>query len=88
MPAALDANVLVILNDNEMSISKNVGALTNYLARILSGKVYSHFREGSKKVLSHLPSVKALAKRTETHVKGMITPGTLFEELGFHYFGP
>ncbi|HVV67588.1 MAG TPA: 1-deoxy-D-xylulose-5-phosphate synthase [Gammaproteobacteria bacterium] len=85
---SVDADVLVILNDNEMSISKNVGALTNYLARILSGKVYSHFREGSKKVLSHLPSVKALAKRTETHMKGMITPGTLFEELGFHYFGP
>ncbi len=85
---SLDADILVVLNDNEMSISKNVGALTNYLARILSGKVYSHFREGSKKVLSHLPSVKALAKRTETHFKGMITPGTLFEELGFHYFGP
>lgn len=85
---ALEANLLVILNDNEMSISNNVGALTNYLARILSGKVYTTFREGSKKVLSKLPSVKALAKRTETHFKGMITPGTLFEELGFHYFGP
>jgi len=85
---SLDANLLVILNDNKMSISENVGALTNYLARILSGKVYSTFREGSKKVLSALPSVKALAKRTETHFKGMITPGTLFEELGFHYFGP
>jgi 1-deoxy-D-xylulose-5-phosphate synthase len=85
---SLDANVLVILNDNKMSISENVGALTNYLARILSSKVYSTFREGSKKVLSGLPSMKALVKRTETHVKGMITPGTLFEELGFHYFGP
>lgn len=85
---SIDADVLVILNDNEMSISKNVGALTNYLSRILSSKVYSHFREGGKKVLSHLPSMKALVKRTETHFKGMITPGTLFEELGFHYFGP
>lgn len=85
---SLDTDLLVILNDNEMSISENVGALTNYLSRILSGKVYSHFREGSKKVLSALPSVKAFAKRTETHFKGMITPGTLFEELGFHYFGP
>lgn len=84
----LDANLLVVLNDNKMSISKNVGALTHYLARILSGKVYTTFREGSKKVLSKLPSVKALAKRTETHFKGMVTPGTLFEELGFHYFGP
>lgn len=85
---SLDANLLVVLNDNKMSISENVGALTNYLARIWSGKVYTTFREGSKKVLSALPSVKALAKRTETHVKGMITPGTLFEELGIHYFGP
>jgi 1-deoxy-D-xylulose-5-phosphate synthase len=84
----LDANLLVVLNDNKMSISENVGALTNYLARILSGKIYSSFREGSKKMLSALPSVKAFAKRTETHVKGMITANTLFEELGFHYFGP
>ena len=84
----LDANLLVILNDNEMSISENVGALTNYLARILSGKLYTTFREGSKKVLGYLPSFKAFAKRTETHFKGMVTPGTLFEELGFHYFGP
>ncbi len=85
---SIDADLLVVLNDNEMSISKNVGALTNYLSRILSSKVYCHFREGSKKVLAHLPSMKALAKRTEAHFKGMITPGTLFEELGFHYFGP
>lgn len=83
-----DADLLVILNDNEMSISRNVGALTNYLARILSGKIYSHLREGSKKVFSHLPALRALAKRTETHVKGMVTPGTLFEELGIHYYGP
>lgn len=85
---AMDANLIVVLNDNEMSISENVGALTNYLSRIMSGKAYSHFREGSKKALSALPSMKALVKRTETHLKGMITPGALFEELGFHYFGP
>lgn len=85
---SLDTDLLVVLNDNDMSISENVGALTNYLSRILSGKMYSHFREGSKKVLSSLPSFKAFAKRTETHFKGMVTPGTLFEELGFHYFGP
>ncbi|MFT3741974.1 MAG: 1-deoxy-D-xylulose-5-phosphate synthase [Gammaproteobacteria bacterium] len=85
---SVDANLLVILNDNEMSISQNVGALTNYLARILSGKAYSQLREGSKKVFSRLPSLMTLAKRTETHFKGIITPGTLFEELGFHYFGP
>jgi 1-deoxy-D-xylulose-5-phosphate synthase len=86
---AIDANLVVILNDNEMSISENVGALTNYLSRIMSGKAYSHFREGSKKALSVLPSpMKTLVKKTETHLKGMVTPGTLFEELGFHYFGP
>lgn len=85
---AIDANLIVVLNDNEMSISENVGALTNYLSRIMSGKAYSHFREGSKKALSALPSMKALIKRTETHLKGMITPGALFEELGLHYFGP
>lgn len=85
---SLNDDLLVILNDNEMSISENVGALTNYLSRILSGKTYTALREGSKKVLSHLPSFKAFAKRTETHFKGMVTPGTLFEELGFHYFGP
>lgn len=84
----LDADLLVVLNDNEMSISENVGALTNYFSRILSGKIYSSFREGSKKVLSALPPIKTFVKRTETHVKGMITPGTLFEELGFHYYGP
>lgn len=85
---SIDANVLVILNDNDMSISPNVGALNNYLARILSGKTYNTLREGSKKVLAKMPPVKNLARSTEIHVKGMITPGTLFEELGFHYFGP
>lgn len=85
---ALDPNLLVILNDNDMSISENVGALTHYLSRILSGKVYSNIREGSKKVLAKMPPLSRLAKLTETHMKGMLTPGTLFEELGFNYIGP
>ena len=86
---ALDANLLVILNDNEMSISPNVGALNNYLAKILSGKFYSGIREGSKQLLQHhMPSVWELARRAEEHVKGMVAPGTLFEELGFNYIGP
>jgi 1-deoxy-D-xylulose-5-phosphate synthase len=84
----LDSNLLVILNDNDMSISPNVGALNNYLAKILSSKVYSTVREESKKVLSRMPSVWELARRTEEHVKGMVIPGTLFEELGFNYIGP
>jgi len=84
----LDANLLVILNDNDMSISPNVGGLSNYLARILSGKLYSTMREGSKKVLQRVPSVWELAKRAEEHMKGMVVPGTLFEELGFNYIGP
>ena len=85
---ALDANVLVILNDNDMSISPNVGALNNYLAKVLSSKLYSSVRSESKKVLSGMPSVWELARRTEEHVKGMVIPGTLFEELGFNYIGP
>ena len=85
---ALDANLLVILNDNDMSISPNVGAMKNYLAKILSGKLYTTVKEGSKKVMSNMPSVWELARRTEEHVKGMIVPGTLFEELGFNYIGP
>jgi 1-deoxy-D-xylulose-5-phosphate synthase len=84
----MDANLLVILNDNDMSISPNVGAMSNYLARILSGKVYATVREGSKTVLSTIPPVWELAKRAEEHMKGMIMPGTLFEELGFNYIGP
>ncbi len=84
----LDANLLVILNDNDMSISPNVGGLSNHLARILSGKLYSTMREGSKKVLGTMPSVWELARRAEEHVKGMVIPGTLFEELGFNYIGP
>lgn len=85
---ALDANLLVILNDNDMSISPNVGAMKNYLAKILSGKFYTTVKKGSKKVMSNMPSVWELARRTEEHVKGMIIPGTLFEELGFNYIGP
>jgi 1-deoxy-D-xylulose-5-phosphate synthase len=86
---ALDANLLVILNDNEMSISPNVGALNNYLAKILSGKFYSSVRQGGKELLKNrMPSVWELARRAEEHVKGMVAPGTLFEELGFNYIGP
>ena len=86
---ALDANLLVVLNDNEMSISPNVGALNNYLAKILSSKFYSSVREGSKQLLNRsMPSVWQLARRAEEHMKGMVAPGTLFEELGFNYIGP
>ncbi|EIC30541.1 MULTISPECIES: 1-deoxy-D-xylulose-5-phosphate synthase [Methylomicrobium] len=85
---ALDANVLVILNDNEMSISPNVGAMSNYLSKMLSSRLYASVREESKKVLSNIPSAWELARRTEEHLKGMVVPGTLFEELGFNYIGP
>ena len=81
-------DLLVILNDNDMSISPNVGAMSNYLARVLSGRVYSSVRAGSKTVFSTIPPVWDLAKRVEEHVKGMVMPGTLFEELGFNYIGP
>jgi len=84
----LSANLLVILNDNEMSISKNVGGMSNYLARLLSGKFYTSAREGSKKVLEKIPPAWEIARRAEEHVKGMIIPGTLFEEMGFNYIGP
>ncbi|MFU8797565.1 MAG: 1-deoxy-D-xylulose-5-phosphate synthase, partial [Gammaproteobacteria bacterium] len=82
------ANLLVILNDNDMSISENVGGLSNYLARILSSRLYTSMRESGKKVLDGMPSVREFARRTEEHMKGMIMPGTLFEELGFNYIGP
>ncbi|MDQ2694305.1 MAG: thiamine pyrophosphate-dependent enzyme, partial [Pseudomonadota bacterium] len=85
----LKADLLVILNDNEMSISPNVGALSTYLTRVLSGRMYSSVRESSKKMLSHVPPVWEMARRAEEHVKGMVTPdSTLFEEFGFTYFGP
>jgi 1-deoxy-D-xylulose-5-phosphate synthase len=85
----LDANLLVVLNDNEMSISPNVGAISNYLARILSGHTYTSVREGSKTVLGTLPPpLKTYVRRWEEHMKGMVMPSTLFEELGFYYIGP
>ena len=85
---AIDTDLLVILNDNEMSISPNVGAMSKYLSRIWSGKIYTNMRAGSKKILQRIPSAWELARRAEEHVKGMIVPGTLFEELGFSYYGP
>ena len=85
---AMDANLLVILNDNDMSISPNVGALQNYLAKLLSGKLYTNVRKSGEKVLGVMPPVLEFAKRAEEHVKGMVTPSTLFEEFGFNYIGP
>lgn len=85
---ALKKNLIIILNDNDMSISPPVGALSNYFARTLSSKLYTGFREGSKKILEHIPPIRELARRTEEHLKGMIAPGTLFEELGCNYLGP
>ncbi|MBX8509480.1 1-deoxy-D-xylulose-5-phosphate synthase [Pseudomonas cichorii] len=82
------ADMLVILNDNDMSISRNVGGLSNYLAKILSSRTYTSMREGSKKVLSRLPGAWEIARRTEEYAKGMLVPGTLFEELGWNYIGP
>ncbi|TNF35801.1 MAG: 1-deoxy-D-xylulose-5-phosphate synthase [Gammaproteobacteria bacterium] len=82
------ANLLVILNDNQMSISHNHGGLGSYFAKIWASKLYTTVREGGKKVLSHIPPALELARRTEEHMKGMVSPGTLFEELGFNYIGP
>ncbi len=84
----IDANLLVVLNDNDMSISPNVGALSNYLARLMSGRFYAAARRAGEKVLGKMPPMLELARRTEEHVKGMVTPGTLFEEFGFNYIGP
>ncbi|OUR69986.1 1-deoxy-D-xylulose-5-phosphate synthase [Bermanella sp. 47_1433_sub80_T6] len=81
-------DMLVILNDNDMSISKNVGGLNKYLSKLLSSKAYANMREGSRKVLSVIPHAWELATKTEEHVKGFLTPGILFEELGFNYIGP
>ncbi|MFQ3276298.1 MAG: 1-deoxy-D-xylulose-5-phosphate synthase, partial [Colwellia sp.] len=81
-------DMLVILNDNDMSISKNVGALNNHLAKLLSGSIFTGFREGSKKLLGTIPPIKELASRAEEHLKGMVVPSTFFEELGFNYIGP
>jgi len=85
---SLDVDLLVVLNDNDMSISENVGALSGYLARVLSGRTYAHLRENSKKVLQSMPTVWELARRSEQHAKGMVLPGTMFEEMGFNYLGP
>ena len=89
MPVIWMPTCWLCLNDNDMSISPNVGALSNYLARILSGKTYMSVRENSKSVLEHIAQpVRSLAKRWEEHMKGMVMPSTLFEELGFYYIGP
>jgi len=85
---SLPANLLVVLNDNDMSISENVGALSNYLARVLSGKLYGQLREGGKRALRQMPTFREFARRSEEHMKGMWLPGTLFEEMGFNYLGP
>ncbi len=84
----MDANLLVVLNDNDMSISNNVGALNNYLTKLLSSRFYNTVRASGKKVLSAMPPMMEFAKRAEEHVKGMVMPGTLFEEFGFNYIGP
>ncbi|MEJ2654986.1 MAG: 1-deoxy-D-xylulose-5-phosphate synthase [Acidihalobacter sp.] len=85
---SVDADLLVVLNDNDMSISPNVGAMSNYLTKLLSSRIYSNLREGGKEILKRLPPVWEVAQRTREHLRGMIIPGTLFEEMGFHYFGP
>jgi 1-deoxy-D-xylulose-5-phosphate synthase len=85
---SMDANLLVVLNDNDMSISNNVGALNNYLTKLLSSRFYNKVRSSGKKVLSSMPPMMEFAKRAEEHVKGMVMPGTLFEEFGFNYIGP
>ena len=85
---AMDANLLVILNDNEMSISPNVGAMNSYLTKLLSGRFYNNLRRQGERLLANLPPIHELARRAEEHLKGMVTPGTLFEEFGFNYLGP
>jgi 1-deoxy-D-xylulose-5-phosphate synthase len=85
---APDPDLLVILNDNEMSISPPVGAISSHLARLLSGKLYTRMREGSKSALRAIPPLRELMGRWEEHMKGMVMPSTLFEELGFNYIGP
>ena len=81
-------DMLVVLNDNEMSISENVGALNSHLARLLTGTFFNSIRDGGKKLLSNVPPIKEFASRAEEHIKGMVVPGTIFEELGFKYIGP
>ena len=85
---SLPVDLLVVLNDNDMSISENVGALSNYLARVISGPLYAQLRESGRRALQQMPTMRRLARRSEEHVKGMMLPGTLFEEMGFNYVGP
>jgi len=82
------ANMLVILNDNDMSISRNVGGIRDYLAKLLSSKAYTRSRDEARKLLEPLPPLAQFAKKTEEHLKGMVSPATLFEEIGFNYIGP
>lgn len=84
----MDKDMLVVLNDNEMSISENVGALNNHLAKLLTGSLFNSIRDGGKKLLSNVPPIKEFASKAEEHIKGMVAPGTIFEELGFNYVGP
>ncbi|HBS26056.1 MAG TPA: 1-deoxy-D-xylulose-5-phosphate synthase [Gammaproteobacteria bacterium] len=84
----LHEDLLVILNDNDMSISPNVGGLSNYMSRVLSSHLFTSVREEGKRILKHLPPIEDFARKAEGHMKGMVTPGTLFEELGFNYIGP
>lgn len=84
----ISKDMLVILNDNEMSISENVGALNSHFARLLTGRFFNSIRDGGKKLLSNVPPIKEFASRAEEHIKGMVVPGTIFEELGFNYIGP
>jgi 1-deoxy-D-xylulose-5-phosphate synthase len=86
--AHTETDMLVILNDNNMSISPNVGGLATYLSKIWASKFYNGLREGSKKVLIKIPSAWEFARKTEEHFKGFMSPGTLFEEMGFNYVGP
>jgi len=85
---SLDVDLLVVLNDNDMSISENVGALSNYFARVLSGRLYAGLKEGGKRILRRMPAAWELARRSEEHMKGMVLPGTMFEEMGLNYIGP
>ena len=85
---SIDKNLLVILNDNQMSISENIGGLRNYLAKIWASKTYNRIRKSGKSVLTYVPGAKEFARKAEIHAKGMVAPGSLFEELGFEYFGP
>ena len=85
---SIDKNLLVILNDNQMSISENIGGLRNYLSRIWASKAYNRIRESGKSVLTYVPGAKEFVRKAEIHAKGMVAPGSLFEELGFEYFGP